>query len=106
MIEQLINILPNLSIGAVSILAVIAIAYLFLKAGKENSERHRISMHERDERFFDFVQSNNHKVTDLVIEATNAVKESSKAIQESSKFIQEATGAMKEMRDHLIRENK
>ena len=105
MIEELIKTLPQLSVGAVSILAVIVIAYLFLKYTKETSDSHQVSMKERDDKFFDFVQSNNHKVTDLVVSATEQMKESTKAIQESSKFIQEATGTMKEVRDHLIREN-
>lgn len=45
----------------------------------------------RDKAFTEFVQSNNHKVTDLVVTSTKAIQESTNAIKESTAVIKEAS---------------
>lgn len=45
----------------------------------------------RDKAFMEFVMSNNHKVTDLIVTSTEAIRESTNAIKESTNVIKEAS---------------
>lgn len=68
--------LGNLGVG---IAAIAAIVYIVITHSKER-------VLERKE-FVSFVQTNNHKVTELVRESTTAIVASTKNIEESTRMI-------------------
>ena len=77
------EVLSNLGIGVV---AIIAIIYIVNTHAKERNQE-RVSRQEQHKVFMEFVSSNNHKVTDLVRESTAAIVASSKNIEESTNMI-------------------
>jgi len=79
--EAVITALPQLGIAGAAILALVYTVKYLTDANRSEREVNQRA-------FREFVESNNHKVTDLVLESTIAIKE-------SSKFIGEATTAMK-----------
>lgn len=108
MAEQLIQILPQLGIGVVALL--ILAGGLYVAAGammksintfKEEIDAARQERERNQAVFMEFVQSNNHKVTELVEASTRAIVEGSEAIRQSSVYIGKATEALTIYNDRL-----
>lgn len=92
--SKLLEVLPNLGVGIATVVVLYLVFRIFIEA-----------LNKREEAFRNYVTENNHKITELVIQSTLAIKESSEAIKKSGQFIQSATEAMREVRDHLIKDH-
>lgn len=90
-----LEILPNLGVGVTAVVVLYMAFSMFVKA-----------MNSREKAFREYVQTNNHRVTELVVEATQAIKESTTVIKESSKAIQISTETIKDIRNFIWNENK
>lgn len=108
MLENLVNELPQLGIGVVAMLVLLAVLYFAGRYALESVKAFRSELDEaRKEReknqavFMEFVQSNNHKVTELVEASTRAIVEGSEAIRQSSVYIAEATKALTVYNDRM-----
>lgn len=108
MMEKLIETLPNLGIGVVALLVlgggVYMMAVTMLKSIATFKEEMDSAREERERNqavFMEFVQSNNHKVTELVQASTRAISEGSEAIRQSSVYISKATEALTIYNDRL-----
>lgn len=89
MIEELLSkSLPNLGVGV----AAVIVLYFSFKLAVEALDR-------REQSFRDYVSDNNHKTTEILVEAKNSIKEASENIKLNTEIL-------REVRDHLIREKQ
>ncbi len=97
--EQLLKILPNLSVPVVSILAIIFLV-------KYLTDRHSEERKQHETVFMNFVESNNHKVTDLVIESTLAIKKNTEFVEIAAQNLKESTEIIKEFHGELLKSRR
>jgi len=95
-LETILKSLPELGVG---ITAVISIVFIVVRL----SDTHQKERQRTEDAFRSYVESNNHKVTGLVVESTLAIKESALLIREATKSMTENNMLMKDVRDELIR---
>lgn len=95
MFEQLLTILPNLSIGVVAILALVYIVSMFEKHRKEEQAV-----------FMEYVNTNNHKFTDLVVKSISAIEGASKSIEKNTEILEGVGENIKTLFELMIREIK
>ena len=99
--ETLLKILPQLSIGVVALIVLGGTIYVssrfiggLIATFRNELDEARREREKNNSVFMEFVQSNNHKVTELVEASTRAVVEGSEAIRQSSVYIGKATEAL------------
>lgn len=108
MIEQFIETLPQLGIGVVALVVLGGGVYMMAAMMLKSIDTFKVELDAaREERernqavFMEFVQSNNHKVTELVLASTRAISEGSEAIRQSSVYISKATEALTIYNDRM-----
>ncbi len=99
----ILSVLPQLSIGVVAVLALVYTVNILSKRHREEMDEAREERKLNHQSFMEFIQSNNHTVTDLVKESTEAIKESRMAIVESGNFIKKSTEALTIYNDRMRR---
>jgi len=93
--DALLQAIPQVGVG---VAAVIAIVYIVRSHSAERQDNQKA--------FMEFVNTNNHKTTELVLASTEAIKESTIAIKNSAEVNRETAGILKEVRDEMISERK
>lgn len=101
MIESFLEVLPELGIGVVAVGALVYVVNILSRRHREEMDEARSERQENHKSFMEFIQSNNHTVTSLVKESTEAIKESRVAIVESGHFIRKSTEALTIYNDRM-----
>lgn len=76
---------------------VIFVVILLSKEHRKELGNLREERKETQKSFMEFVQNNNHRVTDLVQESTKAIQSSEDAIRETGRSIQENTTSIRQL---------
>jgi hypothetical protein len=88
MTSELLTQLPNLGVGV----AAVIVLYLCFKVAIE-------ALNSRDKAFREFVEANNHKSVEVMVECRDVIREAADSIKAS-------TDIQRQVVEHLIRENK
>lgn len=94
MAEALIGILPQLGVGAVSLIVLYLLITKFMEETTENRKA-----------FITFVSEHNHKTAELISESTSSIKENTEQNKIVSEHLRTTTELMKDVRDHFIKEH-
>lgn len=79
--NELLNILPNLSIGVISVLALVYTMRMNLKALDARADKHEKAMNEREERLRVVEESVRVTLTEHITQASVALRENTKILE-------------------------
>lgn len=92
--EALIKIFPQLGVASASIAALVVVTKLHITSQQELMKAHLEERTENQRVYREFVESNNHKMTDLIVS-------SSESINQSTQFMKVAVDTLGDLRDEL-----
>lgn len=78
---SLLTILPNLSIGVISVLSLVYVVVKFLHAMDARTERHEKAMTERERYLRDIEADMRNTLSSVLTESTHVVRENTKALE-------------------------
>lgn len=79
--DTLINVLPNLSIGVVSIVGLVYVVLKFLAALDARSDKHEAAMNDREQALRDVEASVRITLTEHIAQASVALRENTKILE-------------------------
>ena len=78
---EILSILPNLSIGVISILGLVYVVMKFLQALDLRADKHERAMNEREERLRIVEESVRVTLTEHIAQASVALRENTKVLE-------------------------
>ena len=91
------NLLPQLGIGVVALVVLGLVIKWGLEFVKGMIAKHMSMLDERDKNYRGYVESNNHTMTNLVVEASNSIKKNTEVLGEHLDLL-------KGIKEHLKKE--
>ncbi len=81
MTEQLLAVLPNLSIGVVAVLSQVFTVVVFLRALDKRADKHEKAMNEREDRLRSVEEAVRITLTEHITQAAVALRENAKLFE-------------------------
>lgn len=86
--DALLSVLPNLSIGVISVGATVYITVTFLKVLEERARAHEISMQEREEALRKVEREIRGELMGILARSNDAIAASNNAIAQNTKVME------------------
>ena len=104
--EQFINpsMFAELGVAGVAIVFIYLAVRMMSKRHAEEAKMYVEMLDRRDKAFRDYVSTQNHRSTELIIKSTRAIEQATETIKETGVVVTGASAVLKEVRDYFIRE--